>query len=197
MHETLDFLASNGGKNFFTVEHSSYIGKINQLIGGDILGAGGSHVIGVDVVELIVRANAEAGSDRQQIFAPERLDERKVQAGEVAHEAEAACDFIVNHWFGTEGLRIGGGNTNCRLPFSGNGGGELLIEQTGEDHDGSVARLLIGDAQAADELALDTHAFERGCEKPAAAVNDKDFMAFTGECGDLASERTNNDIVLE
>src|SRR5579863_370116 len=83
LNEALDLFASDGGKNLFAVENTSDICEIDQLIGFEKLGAGGSHMVGVDVVQLVVGAEAEAGSDGNEPFAPERFNESVVEAGEI------------------------------------------------------------------------------------------------------------------
>src|SRR5207245_8156109 len=105
-------------------------------------------------------------------LAPERLEEWQIQAREVTDVAEAAFHFVVNHGLGEERARVCGGDTDGGLAFGGNGRRELLIEQAGKDHDGSIARFAVRNAQAADEFAFNGHALERGGEKPAAAVHD-------------------------
>src|SRR6185437_5594506 len=80
LDEALDFFAGNGGKDFFSVEDTGDVGEINQLVGTEKFSASGGHVIGVDVVQLIIGTEAEAGSDRNEALAPERFDESIVHA---------------------------------------------------------------------------------------------------------------------
>jgi hypothetical protein len=75
LNQAFDFLAGDGSQDFFSIEYASNIGEIDQLIRAEILGTGRSHVVRVDVVELIVRANAETWRNGKESFAPERLDE--------------------------------------------------------------------------------------------------------------------------
>ena len=128
---------------------------------------------------------------------PERFDELRVQPGEIADEAEAACDFVVHHGLREKALRIRGGDTDSGLAFGGDRGGELLVQKTGEDHDGDVARFAVGDAQPGNEFAFDGHALERGGEKTAAAMHDENFVAFTRERGDLARQALHQGVVFE
>jgi len=71
----------------------------------------------------------------------------------------------MHHGFGDEAASVGSRNADGRLPFGRDARSQFLIQQTGEDHDGDVARLAVGNAQARDELALDGHALERGGER--------------------------------
>ena len=54
LDQSFDFLAGDGGENFLTIEDARDIREIDQLIGAEIFGAGRGHVVGVDVVQLIV-----------------------------------------------------------------------------------------------------------------------------------------------
>src|SRR5271168_5209971 len=123
LHEALDFLAGDGGKNMFAVKNAGDVGEVNQLIGGEIFGASRGHVVGVDVVELVVGADAQAGSDGEQALAPERFEKWSVEAGEVADETETARDFVVKHGFGFESAGIGGGNAHGGLARGSDRGG--------------------------------------------------------------------------
>src|SRR5436853_629672 len=54
LDQSFDFLAGDGGENSLTIEDARDIREIDQLIGAEIFGAGRGHVVGVDVVQLIV-----------------------------------------------------------------------------------------------------------------------------------------------
>src|SRR5271170_4504347 len=100
LDEALDFFASDGGEDFFSVENASDVREINQLVSFEKFGAGGSHVVGVDVVKLVVRAKAETRSDGNQAFAPQRLDKCIIQASKITDEAETAGYFADRHRLG-------------------------------------------------------------------------------------------------
>src|SRR4029077_18038917 len=120
-----------------------------------------------------------------------------VQAGEIAYETEADFDFVVTHRLGAEGSGIRGGDPNGRNGIGGDGGGEALVEETGENHDGDIAGFAIGDAQASDEIAFDAHALEGGGENAAAAMHNKDFVTLLRECGDLPGQAAHGGVVFE
>src|SRR5215813_2007481 len=103
----------------------------------------------------------------------------------------------MDHRFSAEALSIGSGDSDSRLARGGNGSGKLLVEQTGEDHNGGVSRLLVGDAEAADKFTLNTHTLERCSEETASSVNDQDFVPLAGQCSDLAGQRVHNSITFE
>src|SRR5258708_16034206 len=111
-------------------------------------------MIGIDVVELIVAPKTEAGSDGNEAFAPERLEEGLIEAGEIADETEAPFDFVVNHRLGTEAGGIGGGNADGRRAFGGDGGGKALVQKASEHHHGDIARLTIGYTKTGAQIAF-------------------------------------------
>ena len=197
LHQALDFLASNGGENFFAIEDAGNISEIDQLIGVEKLRTGRGHVISVDIVELVVRADAKAGRNGDETLAPKGADEFGIQSGEIADETETACDLIVDHGFSNETLGVRGGDTDGGLAFGGDRCGEFFVEQAGEDHDGDISRFAVCDAQAGDEFAFDGHALEGGGKKTAAAVDDEYFVALLRERGNLARERSNGGVVFE
>ncbi len=154
-------------------------------------------MVSIDVVQLIVGTEAKTRRNGQKAFVPERFDEWRVQSGEVPDEAEAAFDFVVHHRFSDETASVRGRNADSGLTFRGNRRGQLLIQQTGEDHDGDITRIAVGDAQAGDELAFDGHALESGREKAAATVNDENFVALPRERRDLPRKRAHCGVVFE
>jgi hypothetical protein len=64
LNEALALFTGDGGENFVAVKNAGNVGEIDQLIGVEKFGAGSGHVVGVDVVKLVVGAEAEAGGDR-------------------------------------------------------------------------------------------------------------------------------------
>ncbi len=134
LHETLDFFPSYRGKHLVPIEDAGNIGEIDQTVGAEVFGTGCRHVVGIDVVQLIVRSQAEAGGDGNKVFAPEGLDEGIVQSSEIADETETALDFVVNHGFGTEAGGIRSGNPDGGCALGGNGGGETLVQEACENH---------------------------------------------------------------
>ena len=190
-------MARNSGEHFFTIQYARDVGEINQLVGTEKFRARRGHVIRVDVVKLVVRADAKAGSHRHEPLAPERFDEGQVQACQIADEAEAAFHFVVHHGLGEEAAGIRGGDSDGGLTLRGNGGGHFLVEQAGENHDGGVACFAVRDAQAADKLALDGHALQRGGEKLAAAVHHEDLVTLLRQRGNLAREFAHCGVVFQ
>src|SRR5258708_39449961 len=133
-------------------------------------GASSGHVMGMDVVKLIVRAQAQARSDGKQPRPPERLQKANIDAGEISDIAEAAFDIVVHQGRSGKTSRIGGADANRWLPFRSDSGGKLLIQQAGEYHDRRIASFLVCDAQGGHKLALDPHPLQRGWLKFAATA---------------------------
>src|SRR5260370_3594287 len=117
LDQALDLLAGDGGENALPVEDDGNIREIDQLIRAEIFRAGSGHVVGVNVVQLIVRTKAEARRNRQKPLVPKRFNEWRVQSGEVADEAQAAFDFVVDHGLGDETPRVRGRATDAGLSF--------------------------------------------------------------------------------
>jgi hypothetical protein len=197
LDEPLDFFAGNSGKDFFSVEDTGDVGEINQLVGTEKFSASGGHMIGVDVVQLIIGTEAEAGSDGHEVFTPERFDKSVVQACEVTDKTEAAWYFTVGHWLGKKTLGIGSGDANGGIAFRGDGGGKSLVQQSGENHDSGVARIAVGDAQAGDKFAFDAHALQGFGEGAAAAMHNENLVAFEGQGRDLTRQRADRGVVFE
>ena len=197
LHELLDFLAGDDGKNFFTIQHAGHIREINQLVGAEEFRARRGHVIGIDVIELVVGTDAETGRHGQQSFAPQRLYERQIQPGQIADIAQAAFHLVVHHRLGEEAPRIRSGDSDGRLAFGGNRRRKSFVQQARKNHDGGVARLAVRNAQTADELAFDGHALERGGEELGAAVHHQDFVPLLRQCGHLAGQAAHGRVVFE
>src|SRR5208283_344599 len=64
VHEMVDLFAGNGREDFVAIEDAGDIGEVHEVVRIDELSTGRSHVIGIDVVELAVRAQPEARGNR-------------------------------------------------------------------------------------------------------------------------------------
>jgi hypothetical protein len=197
LDEALDFFAGNSGEHFFSIEDTGDVGEINQLVGTKKFGASGGHVIGVDVVQLVVGTETEAGSDGNEPLSPERFDESDVHAREVTDKAEAAWYFTMGHRLSKKTLGIGGGDANRGIAFRRDCGGQSLVQEPSENHDGCVARFAVGDAKARDKLAFDAHALEGFGESAAAAMHNEDLVAFEGEGRNLTRQRADRGVVFQ
>lgn len=197
LNEAFDLFTSDGGENFVAIEHARNIGEIDQTVGTQKFGAGGGHVVGVDVVQLVVGSDAEARSDREQVRTPEGFEKVSVQAGEIADETETAFDFIMNHRFGKEASGVGCADTDSGTAFGRDRGGEAFVEQAGKNHHTDVASFAIGDAESGDEITFDAHALESGGEEASASVDHEDLVTFAGEDGDLTRDVAHGGSVFE
>src|SRR5262249_55333213 len=153
--------------------------------------------IGVNVVELIVRAKSEACRDGKQVLSPERLQKFHIQAGQIADEPQAAGDIIQDHRFGDKAFGIGRGNADGGLSFGGNRGSEALVEQSRKNHHRDVTRFAIGDAEPFDEIALDSHALQRRREYTATTMYDQNLLAFLREQSNLTRKRAHYSVILQ
>src|SRR5262249_16966807 len=197
LNKRFDFIGRDYRDDFFALEDASNICEIDELVTTEICGTGGSHMVGVDVVKLIARADAKARGDRDKIALPKRFDKRFVQSRQIANKTEAARNFIVNERFCEESMGVGRGNTDSRMACRGNRTRQLLVQETGKDHEGNVARFAIRNAQPVDELARDPETFEGGGEDAATAVDDENLVALIGKDSDLRGKFANNGITFE
>jgi len=60
LDQAFNLLAGDDRENSLPIENAGDVREIDQLISAEIFRAGGGHVVGVDVVQLIVRTQAEA-----------------------------------------------------------------------------------------------------------------------------------------
>ena len=104
---------------FSPCKDAGNVRQIDEMVRADEFGAGGGHVIGIDVVEFAVGTLAEAGRNRQQIFAPERFEEGNLDAGKIADKTEAAFDIVVDQGSGGKAGGVRGGNADRGLACCG------------------------------------------------------------------------------
>src|SRR5262249_36399716 len=133
------------------------VGEIDEPLRLQVLGAGRRHVVGVDVVELAIGAETQAGGHRHHPPAPERFEEFQVDASQVADKAKPAGHLVMYHRFRQEACGVTCTNADGRVASFGNGCGEALVEQATQHHDSDVAGFAVGDTQAIHEAALDAH----------------------------------------
>ena len=111
-----------------------------QLISKQIFGTSCGHMIGVDVIELVVGTEPETSGDGDETAFPQRFEERSVQASEIPDKTETARDFVVNEGLCAKSLCVGCGNPNGWLAGSRNGSGKLLdravLTATGQEPPG-------------------------------------------------------------
>ena len=81
-------------------------------------------------------------------------------------------------------MAVAAGEADGGLAVRAERGDERFVDAAGEDHEGGVAGLGVGDAQAGDELALLAHLGEGAGQLHAAAMDDGDLVAVGDEVGD-------------
>lgn len=73
------------------------------------------------------------------------------------------------------------------LAVRANCGDQGFVDAAGEDHDGSVPGLGVGDTKTRDELAFFAHFVEGAGKLDASAVDDGDLVSVGDEIGDSFS----------
>src|ERR1700691_2255954 len=125
-NEVFYFAASNFAKTLPAVEDACHICEKNQTVGLDEFGSRCGHVIGVDVIEFAVGAEAEAGSDWNDLGTPERTQKIDIYFRQVANESKTSFTLADLHGLGQEARAIGGADADSGLPGLGNSSGETL-----------------------------------------------------------------------
>src|SRR5271157_2260242 len=98
---------------------------------------------------------------------------------------------------GGEASRVRRGNADSGLTFRGNRGGQAFIKQSSKNHYGDIAGFAIGDAQSGDKFAFDSKTLQSGGEKASAAMDHQEFVAVSGERGNVARELLHSHSIFE
>jgi hypothetical protein len=151
------------------------------MIGPQIFRASRSHVIGINIVEFAIRAEAQTGGDGHQAFLPESIEKLGIRAGQVADITEAALDTVVHQRLGGEALRIRRGNSHSGLTSRRDCRRQLFIQKSGKNHYRNVARFAICNPQSGDKFALNSQALQRRSKDAAATVDHKYFVTAAGQ----------------
>src|SRR5450432_224031 len=133
--------------------------------------------VGVDVEHLTVGAGAQAGDDRQVAGAVEQLEERQIEAVDVAHQPEVDGDTVG----AGDGARwtavgvdeaAGAGEADHRRAGRAQRRDQIDVELPGDDHLQDLEGRRVGDSPAADQTRLDPQAARHLRRLRPAAVND-------------------------
>ena len=157
------------------------VGEEDEGVGVGADGAGGGHLVGVDVVVFAVEAEGDGGDDGDGAHLPDGVEPTWVGGGDLADEAEVGVGLFLTC---AEDVAVASGEAHGGLADLSERGDEPFVDAAGEDHEGGVAGFGIGDAEAGDELALLAHLGEGAGELDAAAVNDGDLVAIGDEVKD-------------
>ncbi len=157
------------------------IGEEDERVGLGADGAGGGHLVGVDVVILAVEAEGDGRDDGDGTHLPDGFEPARVGRGNLADEAEVGVGLL---FACAEDVAVAAREPHGGLADLAERGDEPLVDAAGEDHEGGVAGFGIGNAEAGDELALLAHLGERAGELDAAAVDDRDLVAVRDEVED-------------
>ncbi len=87
------------------VEHARDVRQHHQLLGLEHLGQLAGHDVGVDVVVLVVRAEAQRRDDGDELVVLQRLDHRGVDGLDLADLAHVVHDVVGSLWSTMRSLR--------------------------------------------------------------------------------------------
>ena len=161
-------------------------------VGGD--GAGGGHLVGVDVVVFAVEAEGDGGDDGNSVHLPDSFKPFGVGGGDFADEAEVGGSLLLA---GAEDMAVAAREAHGGDADLAERGDERLVDAAGEDHERGVAGFGVGDAEAGDELALLAHLGERPGKLDAAAMDDGDLVTILHEIVDSAAAEQEDGGIFE
>ena len=108
-------------------------------------GAGGGHLVGVDVVVLAVEAERDAGDDGHGAHLPDGIEPARIGGSDFADEAEVGSGAL---FAGAKDEAVAAGKSDGGLAVRAERGDQRLVDAAAEHHQRGVARFGIGDAQA-------------------------------------------------
>ncbi len=173
---------------------AGYVGEKDERVGLGADGAGGGHLVGVDVVVLAVEAERDRRDDGDGTHRPDGFEPARIGGGDLADEAEVGVGLLLA---GAKDVAVAAGETDGGLAVGAEGCDERFVDAAGENHQRGVAGLGVGDAQAGDELALLAHLCEGARQLHTAAVDDGDLVAVGDQLGDGLAARVQQLLVLE
>ena len=173
---------------------SGDIGEEDEGVGLGANGAGGGHLIGVDVVVLAVEAEGDGGDDRDSAHGPDGFEPLGVHGGDLTDEAEVGIRFLLA---GAEDVAVAAREADGGLTVRADSSDEGLVDPAGEDHQGGVAGLGVGDAQAGDELTFFAHLSQRASQLHSSAVDDGDLISIGDEVSDRFTGGVEDLLVLK
>ena len=127
--------------------------------------------IGVDVEDLAVRAEDDAGDDRDQAVVEERPQRGRVNALGLPYQPNIRLGLAA----GAHQPAIHAADADGRNAGGVEEGHKLLVDGAGKHHDGQLQGFVVSDAQPVDERGQFVHAGQPVGERGAAAVRDHDL----------------------
>ena len=159
------------------------VGEVHELLGlqrdRDRAGDG----VGVHVVGLAGVVDADGGDHRDELLAGEALDDRRVDALDVAHEAEPR---VAHRDLDQAGVLAGEADRVRAVLVER--GDDLAVDLADERHAHDVDALGVGDPQAVDELGLLAEPAHEVADLRTAAVHDDRVHAHEAHEHDVLRE---------
>src|SRR6266852_6229175 len=152
------------------VLHPSEVSQKDECIRVAGSGAGGSHLVGVDVVVFAVGAERQRTEDGNTSLLPDRFQPGRIDKTNLADKSQVATFNVL--LASAEALAICAAKADCGRSSQLDRSNYLLVDDTAENHQGNVPSLGVGNAQAVYELALFSQPVQQARQCAAAAVND-------------------------
>ncbi len=92
--------------------HAGDVGEEDEGVGLGGDGAGGGHLVGVDVVVLAVEAESDGGDDGDGSHGPDGFEPSRVGCGDLPDEAEVRVGLLLAS---AEDVAISAGEADCSL----------------------------------------------------------------------------------
>ena len=154
------------------VAHAVHVGHQDQLPGAEAAGEARGGVVGVDVADDALLVAGERRNHRHLAADEDRVDEVAAKADDVGDEAQAR-DALGDEQAAVHARQAHGVARRGRAARH-----QLAVDDAAKDGGGDLERGLVGDAEAAFELALDAEPVEPLGDPLAAAVHEHDRAAF-------------------
>ena len=178
--QAIDLFGGQSGQDFALFIHQAGdVGQQNQFFGLEGLGDFACNQVGVDVVRLTVRANADGRDHRNKVAFDQHVQQVGVNPDHFTDLADIN-DFRLGHVWRLPGDRelsranqfsVFAGQANGAAAVAVDQVDDVLVDLAAQDHFHHVHGLCVSDAHAVDEVAFDGQALEQVADLRAPAVN--------------------------
>ena len=153
------------------IQDAGYVGEENQPFGGKSGGAGGGHLVRVDVVDAARRSPAtQATTGRKPLIAS-----RLRRLGRLRHAAHRAQRGV--HLLGLRQEGVYPGKTHRQCAGGVQSGHQFVVDAAGKDLQKRIHHGGIGNPEAVDKTAFDAAFGQKAGHLLAAAVDHGDLGA--------------------
>src|SRR5580700_4128170 len=191
-HAAADDGCGNQGGDIFRVQprdnftvgafYSGDVRKKNERVGMASDGAGGRHLVCIDVVIFAVGTQRHRRQNRNSPRAPDGLDPARLRITDFAHKTEVATRSLFLAC--PKGHPIRPTQTHRCTSRRNDGRDQGSIYYSRQDHESHVARLSVRNAQAVYEVALLAQQFQSSRERASSTVNYADVMTILRQLDD-------------